>query len=500
MGLKILLGGAKMQEIRGFARRLNDILLATQLTSYDDVKKLLEKLQADIADYLRAHGIGSPEETIAARQLYIVTKWMANNPAFVVDFYFRILFLAISDVLKQKAIGREVPLEVIEEAVQIAEQAKDAILWSPAVFQHTRGGVLQLTQGISQVIRQVETDKEERRLLNRIKRLLEPIMRMSASEVPIQVSLVELLFAHVPVKIDRDGAVEFMNLFKKLSERVDTSAPFYRQILSRPVFKGIERPIVEDLDVWRHYWSLLVSYANDQVTRWGWQSLPPIDVIIYTGTIVENIADSYAYTLKIRGAPPKFVINQPLVKRGSSPADVHLVVHEVTPGHAFHLTFMESVERKAGETPVGVAESIEKEFVFLPIAPVAPFYEGWATFAQWLFGLRSGTARYNYQWILEIQFYLDRVNYLIGEKQPDSIHFARLADPLQLSAYFFGYLMWRRFYREARDDDELLRHALYGRFPPMDPQGGLWDLNSELSQILDEIENIEKRGKISLEG
>jgi hypothetical protein len=100
---------------------------------------------------------------------------------------------------------------------------------------------------------------------------------------------------------------------------------------------------------------------------------------------------------------------------------------------------------------------------------------------------------------LELQFYSDRLNYLIGEKQPDSIHFARLADPLQLSAYFFGYLMWRRFYREARDDDELLRHALYGRFPPIDPQGGLWDLNSELSQILDEIENIEKRGKISLE-
>jgi hypothetical protein len=488
-----------MQEIRRFAQRLNDILLTTQLMNYDDIKKLLERLQIDVADYLRSQGPGSLEETIAARQLYVITKWMVNNPAFIIDFYFRILFLAISDILKQKAIGKDIPLEVVEDAARIAEQYRDVILWSPFVFQHTRGGVLQLIQGINQVIRRTEMDKEERRLLNRIKRLLEPITQMSASEVPIRVSPAELLFAHVPVKIDRNNAVEFVNLFKKLSERVDTSAPFYRQILSRPLFGGIERPIVEDMDVWRHYWSLLISYANDQVTRWGWQSLPSIDVIIYTGTIVENVADSYAYTLKVRGAPPKFVINQPLVRRGSSPADVHLVVHEVTPGHAFHLTFMEGIERRAGEAPVSVIEAIEKEFVFLPIALAAPFYEGWATFAQWLFGLRSGTARYNYQWILEIQFYVDRVNYLIGEKQPDSIHFARLADPLQLSAYFFGYLMWRRFYREARDDDELLRHALYGRFPPIDPQGGLWDLNSELSQILDEIENIEKRGKISLE-
>jgi hypothetical protein len=489
-----------MQEVREFCRRLYDIVLSSQITSYDDIRGQLSLLQANVADYLRSVPSAETEKILAARQVYVVTKWMVSNPAFVVDFYFRILFLAISDLLRRKAAGKEIPLPVLEETVQIAEQAKDIILWSPYVFRHTRRGILQIIQGISQVLRQVDIDKEERRLFNRIRRLLEPVLRMGAGEIPMQISPADLLFAHLPVRLTREEVVRFLELVRRLSELADASASFYRHVLGRPVFSEIERPIIDNLDVWQHYWSLLISYANDQVTRWGWPDLPAIDVVIYTGTLIENIADSYAYTLKVRGAPPKFVINQPLVKRGSSPADVHLVVHEVTPGHAFHLTFMESVERKAGETPVGVAENIEKEFVFLPIALAASFYEGWATFAQWLFGLRSGTARYNYQWILELQFYLDRINYLIGEKQPDSIHFARLADPLQLSAYFFGYLMWRRFYREARDDDELLRHALYGRFPPIDPKGGLWDLNSELSQILDEIENIEKRGKISLEG
>ena len=490
-----------MKEISSFARRLYDILLSTQFTSYEDVRKLLERLQTDIADYLRATGIQEIGETIAIRQLYTITKWMANNPAFVVDFYFRILFLSLSEILKQKATGREVPVGVIEDAVKIAEQAKDVILWSPYIFRHTRGGILQLTQGISQVTRRLETSKEESRLLNRIKRLLEPVMKMSANEVPIQVSLAELLFAHLPVRLDREGVMQFLELFRKVGERVDTSAPFYRQILDRPIFSGLERPVVDDLDVWRHYWMLLISYANDQVTRWGWSSLPPIDIVIYTGTLIENIADSYAYTYKVRGAPPKFVINQPIVKRGSSPADLHLVTHEVTPGHAFHLVFGEEAGRRLDrETPVNEAEAIEREYVFLPIAVVAPFYEGWAVFAQWLFGLRAGSPRYSYQWILELQFYIDRLNYLTGEKQPDSIHFARLADPLQLSSYFFGYLMWRRLFVNLRDDEELLRYALYGQFPTLDPKEGLWEINAELSKVLDEIENIEKKGRIALEG
>jgi hypothetical protein len=489
-----------MQEVREFCRRLYDIVLSSQITSYDDIRGQLGLLQANVADYLRSVPSSEMEKVLAARQVYVVTKWMVNNPAFVVDFYFRILFLVISDLLKRKAAGKEIPLPVLEEAVQVAEQAKDVILWSPYVFRHTRGGILQIIQGVNQVLRQVDTDKEERRLFNRIKRLLEPILRMGAGEIPLQISLVDLLFAHLPVRLSRDEVVRFLELVRRLSELVDASATFYRHVLGRPVFREIERPVIDNLDVWQHYWSLLISYANDQVTRWGWPDLPSIDVVIYTGTLIENIADSYAYTVKVRGAPPKFVINQPIAKRGSSPADLHLVVHEVTPGHAFHLTFLESALAKAEESAVKTLEEVEKEFVFLPISLVASFYEGWAAFAQWLFGLRAGTPRYNYQWLLEIQFYVDRLWYLAGEKQPDSIHFARLADPLQLSAYFFGYLMWRRFYREVRDDDELLRYAFYGRFPPIDPQGGLRSLNSELSQILDEIENIEKRGKISLEG
>jgi len=486
-----------MDEIRKFAQRLYDILLSTQLTSYEEVKKSLEGLKAEVADYLKSVSVTNVGEAIAARQIYVVTKWMASNPAFIVDFYFRILFLAISDILKAKAAGKEVSLEIIEDSVQLAEQARDAILWSHEVFRHTRSGVLQLIQGIDQVIKRTDTEKEERRLLNRIRRLLEPITRLSAGEIHIQVSPVELLFAHLPIKIDKNEVVEFISLLKNLQERMDASASFYRQILSRPIFRGLERPIVEDLDVWRHYWTLLISYANDQVTRWGWPSLPPIDVFIYTGTIIENIADAYAYTMKTRGKPPRFVINQPLVKRGSSPADVHLVTHEVTPGHAFHLVYEESWKQKAGESPFSRLQELEMEFVFLPISLVASFYEGWATFAQWLFGLRSGTARYNYQWILELQLYVDRIRFVTGEKQPDSIHSARLADPLQISSYFFGYLMWRRFYREVRDDDELLRHAFGGQFPPIDPNTGLSEINSELRQILQEIDTIEKTGKVS---
>jgi len=488
-----------MQEVREFCRRLYDIVLSSQITSYDDIRGQLSLLQANVADYLRSVPSSETEKMLAARQVYVVTKWMVSNPAFVVDFYFRILFLAISDLLRKKAAGKEIPLSVLEETVQVAEQAKDVILWSPYVFRHTRGGILQIIQGISQVLRQVDIDKEERRLFNRIKRLLEPVLRMGAGEIPMQISLPDLLFAHLPVRLSREEVVRFLELVRRLSELVDASASFYRHVLGRPVFSEIERPVIDNLDVWQHYWSLLISYANDQVTRWGWPDLPSIDLVIYTGTLIENIADSYAYTVKVKGSPPKFVINQPIAKRGSSPADLHLVVHEVTPGHAFHLTFSESALARAEEAPVKTLEEVEKEFIFLPISLTSAFYEGWAAFVQWLFGLRAGTPRYNYQWLLEIQFYVDRLWYLAGEKQPDSVHFSRLADPLQLSSYFFGYLWWRRFFTDIRDDDELLRHAFHGELPKIDPEDGLRAINDILSRTIDEVENVERRQKVLLE-
>lgn len=435
-------------------------------------------------------------QKLILRQLYILAKWFATNPAFIVDFYLRILFLAASTYLKDKSLGKEPNFDVLEDILNVAEEFHETLSWTNAIFPHTRSTTIQIIQGIDQVIKRLETEREERRYLNRMKRLLEPIRKMSGEEVPLQISFWDIFYALTPFSLEKEEVVEFASAFDTLYQRVTSLAPFYRQILSRPVFREIERPTVEDLTVWKHYWMLLVTTANKIVTSWGWPSLPPIDVVIYTGTIIENIADSYAYTYKTRGYPPVLVVNMPIMKRGSSPADMHLVVHEVTPGHAFQLTFMEYFSRKKEKpSEIEQIENFEMNYTFLPFGTSALFYEGWATFAQWFMATRPPSTRYVYQWIIELELYLQRIAFLLGKKPVDSMHSPRVSNPLQLASYFFGLLLWKTSYNLLKDDAALLEYSLGGRFIDFEKIDKKMVIKT-IHELIKEIENIEKTGKM----
>lgn len=485
--------------MENFAERIQNLLINPEKADLDAVRKELAQIANEIKSHLLAHTPANIGLNLLYRQTYILAKWYSSNPAFIVDFFCRILFVTISQYIKHKSVGKEPPPELLEEILVVTEKFKEALNWTSAIFPHSRGAINQIIQAIEQITKNLDVPKEERRLLNRIRRSLEPIRRMSAEEVPLSISMSDILIAFFPFSWSKSDITSFIDALNHLFLQVDALSSFYQQILARPVFQDIERPTVDNLDVWKHYWSNLITFANDVVQEWGWPSLPPMDIVIFTGTLIENIASSYAYTYKTTGRPPIFVINLPVAKRGSSPADLHLVTHEATPGHIFNLTLLErGLKKLAQESELEEVESFEGKFPFLSYGVASLYYEGWATFAQWIFGLRRGTPRYLYQWIVELKLYLDRVAFTVGVKKPDMVHQSRLTDPLQLVSYFIGFLWWRTLYDKlGRDDDELLRYVEFGKLPTID-QITAADLTQTLSKLSKEIENIEKTGRMQL--
>lgn len=484
-------------EIERFAAQIQNLLINNKGTDIGVVQKKLGEIAAELRAYIGSLGRKRVVENLLLRQLYILAKWLSHNSAFIVDFYCRILFLTLSTYIKQVSIGRKPSLEIVNEILAVTEEFRNALLWANQIHPHARAASISLVNAIDQYLKNQPVEKEEKRILNRIKRLIEPIRRMSGEEVPLSIPIGDIIFAFFPYDWSVDGARRLLEAINKLYQQVESLVPFYNQILSRPLFRDIERPTVDNIDTWKHYWSLLITFVNNTVGDWGWGTLPALDIIVFTGTLIENIADSYAYTYKQPNRLPVFVVNLPIAKRGSSPADVHLVVHEVTPGHAYHLTYLErGLKEVDGISPIEQADRVEGKFPFLSLGVSSLFYEGWATFAQWIFGLRSGRPRYLYQWIIELYLYLQRLAFVIGRKKADLLHQSRLTDPLQLVSYFFGFLWWKSFYRAVGgDDEELLRYALHGEFPPLS-EVTEEDIIATLNETYEEVIRIQQYGQM----
>jgi len=260
--------------------------------------------------------------------------------------------------------------------------------------------------------------------------------------LPFQISIKWLLEGLIPVTFSEREMAEIGRLLRLLWGFLQKEMKLRWSAVVPPS---------EDEEIGRFFIDFIVGVLSVIQSKLTTKlSLPPIEKPI---KVVVAWGDDAKYTQSVaffrdEGSVLGVYVFKPPGSTFYVPEEIHLLLHEGIPGHAYAIFLQQRMETSV--TPVDAAFRLSRLGGLSFIDSVSVFHEGWAVFAQYLGStlLENETVQ-DFFW-RELVSYLERFLVLqhIVPLYTVKPHIPRFAEPYQFASYFVGFLLWFILYQK----------------------------------------------------
>jgi len=348
----------------------------------------------------------------------------------------------IYDILIEKNLGQKhgAVKELQESVLDILSIFGQDYPWT--LYLHT----LVTMQRLKRVMERLRIEGGQwGRWVKQIGGLVERGITNAATVLPFQISIKWLLEGLIPTKFNEKEMMEIGRLLRTLWGVLQGGVKFKITPYVPPS---------ESEEIGRFFIDFVASILQvlqDKVT--STLKLPPIDKPIH---VVVVWGDDARYTQSVaffrdEGDRMGVYLFKPPHSTFYVPEEIHLLMHEGIPGHAYAVWLQEKMGAALGAQPIQSAFRLSQLGGVAFVDVMSIFHEGWAVFAQYLGSLLLNNKEITTFFYRELVSYLERFLVLqhIVPLYTVKPHIPRFAEPYQFASYFIGFLLWFMLYKKG---------------------------------------------------